>query len=75
MKYCIAGAVDQSTGTPGVIAFTNGKPGALHLFGGLESLIVNPYAGFSGLARTTVLRFIGLGPSSSSGTDVVLGTV
>jgi hypothetical protein len=75
LRYCIAGAVDQSTGTPGVIGFTNGKPGVLHLFGALESLLVNPYAGFTGLARTTMVRFIGLGPSASSGTEVVLGTV
>jgi hypothetical protein len=75
LRYCIAGAVDASTGTPGLIAFTSGRPGALHLFPELESVIVDPYAGFNGLSRTSVLRFTGLGPSSSTGTDVVVGTI
>ena len=75
LQNCVAAAVDPSTGTPGLIAFTHGKPGPLHLFPKLLSVIANPDAGFNGVARTTVVRFIGLGPSSSSGTDVVLGTI
>jgi hypothetical protein len=41
----------------------------------VKHLIVDPYASFNGLSRTSVLRFTWLGPSSSTGTDFVVGTV
>jgi hypothetical protein len=72
---CTVAALDQHNGTPGIISFTGGKPGKVQLFPRLESVIADPFAGFSGVVRTSARKFIALGPSAAGGTDVVIGKV